>query len=797
MKIACPCRYFRLLLPVVWVSSFAAATATVAEVRRFDFGEGSAAAGYEKIKPDSLYDAATGFGWTEVQGRLEVRDRALPEAPLRDFVFGRGPAVFRVDLPLGIYRVEVGMADRSYGDHVLQVSLNAGQLDLPPIQPQVSEQVTLSLAFEVTGDHLELRFSSPVENWIVNSITLEPADEPLPVSVERRRIALEMVDLWEDIAAAPFPGQPLLETFRENLQQMPQVEKTNLRAADYLRVIAGNVDFFRERQDERGAIIDPYRNEEYQYSTPCYALAGAVLVEHEGRLDLLPSVALAMDWAVRSLARREAATAHEDFYAPVLAHALPILAKHVEPERVKAWRDQLAGIDPWAVYRDTAAGGNWNLVAASGEGLFHLLGLREDTSFVELSMGRQGRVFRSPWGLYLEGPMAYDHFPRLWLADLLAAGYDGEFRERLDEVLRRAALTSLFIQSPTGELPTGGRSAHHQWNEAQQAVTFEIYARYFAEREDEELAGVFKRAARLALSSMLRWQRASGELWIVKNRVDPARAHAYEGYSSHSQYNLLAAAMLAIAHGHAQATEALSEQWTPSEVGGFVVDLRPGLPHLIANARGTYVQINTAPDPFFNAAGLMRIHQRGFNPQLGPSDGPVVHAAYRRPAGPRTTASVGVAWQDGSGTWHRLAEQPRERIRKVELSQVERQPAEVRFRLEWHGDFPGAGRVVEEYRLTAEGVQLTVEVPGATGALRWVLPLLADDGERQSGIDVTDDRIHVQFEGETRLFSFAGAAAVWVEEDHYAYHNGWARLGFAEFPGGGKIGLEASSRRAE
>ena len=33
------------------------------------------------------------------------------------------------------------------------------------------------------------------------------------------------------------------------------------------------------------------------------------------------------------------------------------------------------------------------------------------------------------------------------------------------ELLRRAALTSLLLQSPAGELPTGARSSQHQWNE--------------------------------------------------------------------------------------------------------------------------------------------------------------------------------------------------------------------------------------------------------------------------------------------------------------------------------------------
>ena len=60
----------------------------------------------------------------------------------------------------------------------------------------------------------------------------------------------------------------------------------------------------------------------------------------------------------------------------------------------------------------------------SGEFLFHKLGLRKDLTFVEESVKAQGRKFDA-WGMFTEGPMAYDHFPRMWAADLIASGYDG------------------------------------------------------------------------------------------------------------------------------------------------------------------------------------------------------------------------------------------------------------------------------------------------------------------------------------------------------------------------------------
>lgn len=794
MSISLPFRKYVFFLPLFWSVSFAAfAGAENSTTWSFDFGKGAAAEGYYKVTPETRYDAATGFGWLPTENMPEARDRTVPSRPLNDFIFGREAAVLRVDAPPGAYRMVLEMADAAFGNHVLDVSVNGAGEAFPSLKPGISEEARLTATFQSGSPYLEIRFSSPIQNWVVNSLRLEPASAMEEAMVDIRPLPREVEDLWEDLAA--FPGERLVEDFRQNLQQQQPVTETGLKAVDYLRLIAGNVDFFRQHQDERGAIIDPYREEEFQYSTPCYALGGAVLVEHAGRSDLLESAALAMDWAVWSLANRKGATAHEDFYAPVLAHALPLLSRHVEPERAQRWRDQLASFSPWQVYRSPPGGGNWNLVAVSGEYLFHRLGLRDDLSYVEVSLGRQGHVFRSPWGLYLEGPMPYDHFPRLWMADMLAAGYEGRFAEQVDEVLRRAAITSLFIQSPTGELPSGGRSAHHQWNEAQQAVTYEIYARYFRNRGDRELARAFKRGARLALGSMKRWQRPSGELWIVKNRVDPANAHAFEGYSSHSQYNLLAMAMLAIAHHHAVDTEDLPEQWAPSEIGGFLVDLRPGMPHVFANARGSYGQINTAPDGRFNSTGLKRLHQAGFNPQLGPSDGPVADPIYRLPPGSRTSAVVGVAWKDSAGKWHRLAEQRPPTVRAAHISDLSESPDEVSFTIDWEGDLPGVTRVRESYRFIPGGVELMAEIPGYDGPLRWVIPVLADDGERQPEIATAAGEVTVALEGDIRRFKLPGAGRIWLGEDLYPYHSGWARLAFAEYPTGGPIMLRASFDR--
>lgn len=138
--------------------------------------------------------------------------------------------------------------------------------------------------------------------------------------------------------------------------------------------------------------------------------------------------------------------------------------------------------------------------------------------YVEEHLAAQMENFTED-GLYIDphGPMAYDHFPRLFLATMLHRGYNGIFRENLEKILNRAAWLSLFMQSPQGELPNGGRSAQHQWNEAQQCVMFEIWAKKLKNASDSS-ASAFKRAAHLSLMSLTRWIRPSGEFWIVKNR---------------------------------------------------------------------------------------------------------------------------------------------------------------------------------------------------------------------------------------------------------------------------------------
>lgn len=753
--------------------------------RKFDMGSDRPEPGYLAVLPETTYTKERGFGWTQNRD-LSARDRRASNWLLSDFVSSNAPAKFRTDLPSGHYRMSATVGDMEFGNHVLRIRINGSNAQIPPLRAGAGEFVTMTTDVNVTGGHIELTFDSPGKDWALNALTIEPSVQEEETTLTRQRLGAAADDIWKSTAASPDPTVPFVQEFRENLKSAPPIKTTGLTRDDYLKLIAGDIDFFKRHQNADGAIIDPYKQIEWQYSTPCFATGASALVKYSGRKDLVEPAAKAMDWATSCLNQKKGATAHEDFYAPTLAHAIPLLKPFVSPRRAAKWEKNINTFDPFEVYRAGPGGGNWNVVALSGEILFHKLGLRKDLGYVGESLDAQAHFFSSPWGLYREGPMPYDHFPRLWAADALTVGYDGPRAKQLAELLRRGALTSLFMQSPSGELPTGGRSAHHQWNEAEQCVTYEIYAAKNKQAGDVEMAGVFKRAAHLALGSMKHWIRPSGELWIVKNRFDPAERHGYEGYSADSQYNLLPMAMLVIAYEHAGATEDIAEKPAPADVGGYVMQIDPFFHKIFANAGGTYVELDTAADPHYNATGLLRVHASGANPQLGPSDALTSDAIFEPKEAPRTTAAIGVAWKDTTGRLRQLAEYSGKEITSATVRELEASPARVAFAVDYDGYFAGPQQITEHYVITPSRVEMSPEVPGTTEPLQITWPVLLDDGRNKVNVETSGTTMQLFLGDAKNTFRAEGANGIRLDRTPYLHRNGWSGVAWADWPAGTK-----------
>lgn len=764
------------------------AFACMAQTNSFDFGAAGAEPGYIEVGNTVAWSTNTGYGWLSTSGLL-LRDRGINNILYRDFLFNNSSTAasgltFRVSglVPGSRQLLRVTCGDANYGDHTIAVSV-PGASNIPTMAPAKAVYAQLSATVNAsTSGIVDVTFKSPTTNWVVNALTLEPW--PTNVSPSISNIVLDP-SRWSNQVFATDPTQSLLAGF--NGSGASNFTVTGLTRADYLRIIAGEIDYWKTQQSTNGAIIDPYAASEIQYSTPAFAHAASLLVVHAGRTNLLEPAALAMDWASARLKAGLAANGHDDFYPGMLAHAYALLKPLVTTNRAATWASNF-NFDPYAVYNYAPGNFNWNVVASSGEAVLQKMGLRSPTNaFVSESWAGQGQYFTSSYGLYLEGPMAYDHFPRLWLEDALAQGYTNAYSTNVARATDRAAVTSLFMQSPWGELPAGGRSAHHQWNEAEQCATYEIYAGKAKASGNTLLAAAYKRGAHLALASMFRWVRPSGEMQVVKNWVDPSSRHAYESYSYHSQYNLLPMAMLAMAYEYAAASEDVAEGPAPADTGGYVFQ-EPSLHKVFAAAGGTYVELDTSGDHHYDATGLIRIHRKGVPPQIGPSDSLLSASSYASANPSTVTTGVGVSWPDAGGTWRTLGSMSPTAVTVTPLTQ---QPGRVVFDVTYAGGLSNATSVTEHYTVMPDKVELTTAVAGYTGPLRYVWPVLANDGRTQSAISITGNTVAVTQSGSVaQTFTAPGANAVRVEGTNYSNHNGWARLGVAEFTNGGAVTLQ-------
>lgn len=751
---------------------------TAAALRwQFDFGDGGAtegaAEGYQAISPTTRYKPERGYGWLPGHN-IQAGETEAPDLLRRSYLWSREEAVFRVNLAPGLYRFSVLVGDGQVGRHGLSLFIqNRRSYSFPPVRPKLpNRQMTRTVDVKIEDEATDLTFVPAVGRWVVNAFKIEAIEQ-----LEAPRLLEEQVWLpyWPDFTTWPNPVAEHRRRFETNRPNAVSLPPATSPERDYLTTISRTAEYFLRFQNSDGAIIDPFEKEELQYSTPAFALAAATAAVHGNHRQLLEPAALALDHATRGLGSAASHDCHEDFYPPLVARAFRLLSGRVSIEREQEWRRRIRAYDPHRTYRFGQGGGNWNVVALSGEALYKIFGIKTGIDYAEEALERHAYRF-THWGMYLDihsEALAYDHFPRMWLADMLGSGYDGRLAAGLREFLERGAWTSLFLQSPTGELPAGGRSSHHQWNEAAQCVTFEVFAKLANTEGDPVTAGVFKRAARMSLKSLRKWIRPDGDLWIVKNRADPEKRHGYEPYSFHSQYNLLPMAMLAIAHEYAISTTGIPEQATPAEAGGFVLDIRRDFHKVFANAAGTYVEIDTGALPAFDPTGLIRIHFLDGCAQIGPSGGLASAAG--------ATAAVGVAWQDAQGNWRRLAEFQKGNLASPSLEVSSETPEEVSFRIIYRGDMKGADTVTESYRIVAGEVQVSWEVLGNNGPLRLGWPVLINDGERATKVAIRGTTMEVGLGEDAQLFSVPGAHSLSLEEPLLECRNGWTKLAVAEY----------------
>jgi rhamnogalacturonyl hydrolase YesR len=618
---------------------------------------------------------------------------------------------------------------------------------------------------------------------------LVPDDSILPPAATAKRA----------VKASEHPLAPQIQTFLDQQGKTKGFQATGLDRGDYLEVIAGQVKAMRRYQDPEGRIIDPVTQREMFYATPCYAHSVAALVtaKHPASKELLESGMQALDISILALAENRAPGKHGDFFTWPVMLAYEMFSSFATEERKETWRRGLAAIDITKVYQAYRKpygphehgkfykeygkewANNWNLVNAAGEFLRAGQGLT-DSSYTDFCLTMQLPHFTS-FGMFDESgnPLAYDLFPRHYVTGMLHRGYRSFAYSTYRDLMWRGAWTSLFMQSPFGELPTGYRSSHHIWNEAEQAVVFEIYANHYARAGRAAEAGAFKRAAHLALQSVKNWIRPDGSGYIVKNRFPIEAKHGYEGYSAHSCYNMLACSMLAQAWQFAD--DSVTEKPAPADTGGFVIPILDPFHKIFANAGGTYVEYDIRGDHKYNPTGLLRIHVKGGHPQLGPSDG--CAPLY---SGEGVNIATGPAWQEPGGQWQSLAELSPP-TPTVEI--LEQDPARTRFRVSYAllsaGTEPAPIRLTQTILVEPSGVTVTDELTGLGERMQVTWPMLVSDGKASTQVKMSGNSAFLKLDGRGNRFTLLEPAGVILSRSGkpVPHRNGLAEAATAEFAG--------------
>ncbi len=568
-------------------------------------------------------------------------------------------------------------------------------------------------------------------------------------------------------------NHPLGDKINLFLKRQPKSKdfvSTGLSRKDYLDVIAGQVNAMKAYQDSVGRIIDPVTKKEQYFTTPCYAHSVAALAKagYPVSSGLIESGKKALDVSLEALAEAKAAGSHGDFYTWPALLAYELFGSSASAQRKEKWSGLIARIEPDKSYRvfrkpykafEHAAfyqnfgkpwANNWNLVNTAGEYLRSVHGFT-DLAYVEFCLTMQLPHF-TPYGMYNEdgNPFPYDLFSRHYVTGMLHRGYRSFAYSTYRDLLWKGAWTSLFIQSPTGQLPTGYRSSHHIWNEAEQAVVFEIYASHYAKMNMMDEAGAFKRAAHLALSSVQNWVRPDGTGYIVKNRYPIEDRHGYESYSQHTCYNMLACSMLAQAWQFSD--DRVKEKPCPADLGGFVVTT-PGFHKVFANAGGTYIEYDLNGDHKYNPTGLIRIHLKDAHPQLGPSDG-----CASLFSGKGVNYAVGPAWQDAQGRWTKLADlSPAKPVVEVLEESIQRSSVRITYTI----DTDTKSKVVLTEIITVKPNEVIVEdqLEGdSIKQLRVCYPMLVSDGMKETHIQMQNKSVRLDMEGKGIVFQAMGSS---------------------------------------
>jgi len=376
---------------------------------------------------------------------------------------------------------------------------------------------------------------------------------------------------------------------------------------------------------------------------------------------------------------------------------------------------------------------NRNIYVIAGEQIREYYGLCDARSLIDESWEMQRSHFNDK-GMYLDNfdkdiehnPTLYDLTTRVQLSLVLRFGYNGKYRQEIEELLRKGSLVTLFDQSAAYCLAYGGRSNGYLFNEMLIAADCEWAALSHKETGDVGTAAVFKRAAHLAIRSVKPYLNAGKH--IRNYFID--RAVGTESYGYYDKYMATMSSFLAIAYLYAD--DEIPEKPCPCEIGGYVTQDEENFHNIIASSGKTSVQIMTDADFGYDSVGLGRIHSAGLPGELILSRPFCREPHYKLPDGKKSAnLSLDATWEGPDG----------ERVLLADINGTEHtleingaEPGNVEFVLTYSGEAlesKGLTKLTEKYTVTDSEVSIHLEAEG-TAKIGLTLPVLEYNGDDEA-----------------------------------------------------------------
>lgn len=572
----------------------------------FSFGESISGFAFGNVS----FNDDRGYGW-EGNPIKHTRNRNMGNPVSDSFALAmKVNKIFKIKLPHSAYKICIYTHDILFDNHSISISCN-DEVVCTNVNTLKGEMTKIEFTVKNENSVIELFFSSEINNFIINAMTVQQIPEYFECKKVLRYALKEQYAKENSFSAQVLTAQNLeIEKLKNCIKEKIEYDDID-NACNYDYVIKNVVDYYRDYLSSDGAIVDPDLNKEHQYATPSFALACSSLIHIDN--EYLSLSLKSLELSIHNLAMRDCPNKHEDFFPYLISKTLLNIKDHISISRYETLVSSLNSINPYAVYRSPIGGSdksgqNWNMLASAGEVILKSTINKQDYAFIDNSLALQSRHFDHEKGVYAEGPIIYDLKARTLWSDALLY-YKGVFQKEMSSFLELGALNSLSIQSPNGYLIPGGRSGNHIWGEALQCLLFEIYACHYSSMNEYELSGIFHAGAKLSLDAICKNLNENGDLFVTKNKFSSSMRQGYESYTSRSHYNLFAVSLLSVAKSNMYDIDfsKVSKNIKPlPKVVNRFLNLSESTGRVVATYNGNQIVLDLGKNLKQNASGIIR-----------------------------------------------------------------------------------------------------------------------------------------------------------------------------------------------